>query len=475
MQLSIPNNNTWWATTYGITDSAGVVSGLVPANLGLTMAVNPNFYSCSTPVFTQAIGPFAHDTTINVTVNLNAAQQLTINGTFNDCNGQPVDSGMVSILLGNYNYYYAAVVNGSYSITVPYCFTVSTATVWLYNQSTNASAGPVTVPVSGNSITLPAQTACTVAPAAVYNNIACTAVGSYIAGVPVNAANYIAAIINVVTPGPYNITTNTSNGIVFTGTGNLTNVGRDTILLSAAGTPVNSGIFTFAVPGAAQNCGVTVNVGNNNPAAVYTINCNSIAVNGNYVVNFPLNITNFVSATVNVTTVGAWAVSSGSSVNGIYFQDSGVFNNTGVQTVQIRAYGNPAAAATNTYLLQPNNGQPVCSFNLTSTLTGSANYTFEGAPGTCSGVTVAGNYQTGVPLIGPNTAAIQINILSVGAYSIMTNSVNGITFMGSGMANTTGLRTVLLTASGTPQAAGNFTFATNGGSNPGCNFIVSVN
>ena len=39
VELTIPNNNTWWATTYGFTDSTGTVSGLVPANLELEMNV----------------------------------------------------------------------------------------------------------------------------------------------------------------------------------------------------------------------------------------------------------------------------------------------------------------------------------------------------------------------------------------------------------------------------------------------------
>ncbi len=80
-----------------------------------------------------------------------------------------------------------------------------------------------------------------------------------------------------------------------------------------------------------------------------------------------------------------------------------------------------------------------------------------------------------MPLIGQNTVAIQINVTTVGAYSIMTNSTNGFSFSGSGMASTTGVRTVLLTASGTPQAPGANTFIANGGSSQGCVFVVQSN
>jgi hypothetical protein len=116
-----------------------------------------------------------------------------------------------------------------------------------------------------------------------------------------------------------------------------------------------------------------------------------------------------------------------------------------------------------------------CSFDIISTTTGSAIYTFEGAPGNCAGATIAGTYQAGVPLLGQNTVAIQLNVTSVGAYSIMTNTTNGFKFMGSGVFSTTGVRTVLLTASGTPQAPGANTFIANGGSAQGCLFVVTCN
>ncbi len=478
VQLTIPNSNTWWTTTHGFTDSAGTVAGLVPANLGLVMTISPNPYTCSNPVYSQNIGPFSSDTTLNITITLNSTQQVTITGTLNDCNGQPVDSGTAAILAGPYNYYYTSVVNGQYSFTVPYCSTISAATIWLSDSNTGASTGPVNISISGNTVTVPAQSACSTVPDAVFNYNGCQVLGSYVAGQPLGGNNYIMTVVNVLVPGNYNIVSNAANGIVFSGSGSLTHVGLDTIYLQGSGMPATNGQIAYTISGGGQGCSVMITFGTNSAPAVFTISgagggCSGINVVGNYVVNFPLNQTNWVSITVNVISGGSYYIST-NTANGMTFADSGVFINPGVQSLVLNAYGTPLAANTSTFTLQAN-GAPGCSFDVTATNTGSAVYTFDGAPGTCPAVTIGGTYQAGVPLIGQNTASIQLNVTSIGAYSIMTNTVNGITFSASGIISVTGPYTVLLTASGTPQAAGVNTFTLTGGSSQGCVFTVTTN
>jgi hypothetical protein len=93
----------------------------------------------------QSIGPFSTDTTLNITVTLNQSQYISISGTLNDCNAQPVQAGTASILVGNYNYYTAPVVNGSYSISIPVCSAPSSATVWLVDNISGAYANPVNI------------------------------------------------------------------------------------------------------------------------------------------------------------------------------------------------------------------------------------------------------------------------------------------------------------------------------------------
>jgi hypothetical protein len=83
VQLSVPNNTTWWSTTHGFTDNLGNVSGFVPAAIGIEMSVFPNPYTCNSPIGTQTIGPFSANTNLTVTVNLTAAQSISGNGYSN--------------------------------------------------------------------------------------------------------------------------------------------------------------------------------------------------------------------------------------------------------------------------------------------------------------------------------------------------------------------------------------------------------
>ncbi len=482
VQLTIPNNNTWWATTHGITNSNGFVSGLVPANLGLVMNISTNIYSCTTPFATQNIGPFSRDTTINISVTVNTTQLITVNGTFNNCNGQPVQSGLASILFGSYNYYTTPVVNGSYSITVPFCTASSTATVWLVDSTTGAAANPVTVAISGNPVIVPTQTACIIQQPATYFLNGCTMFGKYTVGVPVDSADYLRVIVDVQTVGQYNIITNQVNGLQFSDTGTFSVPGRDTLYLRAYGNPINPGNFSINTAGG-QSCGVLLFVGTNAVQAVYNFGpnnaCTGSVVSGNYLVNIPLNQTNTVSFTVNVITPGAYLISTriqpNGTTNGMVFSDTGVFNNTGPVTVTLKGSGWPSIAGTTA--LQPiGNGVAYCMFDIVSTnAPATAVYTFEGAPGNCAGATIAGTYLTGIPLIGQNTVALQVNVTTTGTYIISTNNNNGFAFSGQGTFSTTGLRTVLLTAAGTPLAPAVTTFIANAGSAQGCAFNVISN
>ena len=53
--------------------------------------------------------------------------------------------------------------------------------------------------------------------------------------------------VNVATPGGYNISTNTGNGVSFSKSGAFTATGVQTIILTGSGTPVNAGLQNFTV------------------------------------------------------------------------------------------------------------------------------------------------------------------------------------------------------------------------------------
>jgi hypothetical protein len=83
---------------YGITNNAGFVSGLVPKNEALVLEVITNTSGCNAVVFSQNIGPFAVNTSLeNVSVTMLASQFVTFTGTLLNCNNAPVSNGFVTL------------------------------------------------------------------------------------------------------------------------------------------------------------------------------------------------------------------------------------------------------------------------------------------------------------------------------------------------------------------------------------------
>src|SRR6185503_20993613 len=88
-----------------------------------------------------------------------------------------------------------------------------------------------------------------------------TAVGNYVVGTPLTAANSITLTVNVTAVGSWSVTTAPAvNGIIFSNTGTFTNTGTQTITLNASGTPVTAGPSTFTVTGGTGTCTFQVTV-----------------------------------------------------------------------------------------------------------------------------------------------------------------------------------------------------------------------
>lgn len=76
----------------------------------------------------------------------------------------------------------------------------------------------------------------------------------------------------------------------------------------------------------------------------------------------------------------------------------------------------------------------------------------------CLPKTIAGTYVAGKTLNDSNYIDVQINVTNAGVYSIVTDTLNGYAFKGTGFFNDAGLKTVRLSGSGTPLSAGNNLF-----------------
>jgi hypothetical protein len=183
---------------------------------------------------------------------------------------------------------------------------------------------------------------------------------------------------------------------------------------------------------------------------------------GNYATGTALTTENTLTVQVNVTMVGSYDIST--TAGGITFSKPGIFTATGIQTVVLAGTGTPTTAGTNTFTI----GTAGCTFNVE--VSGPAVYSFSGAPGTCTIANVAGVYSVSTTLSATNTVAVEVNVTSIGTFTISTTA-GGMTFSKSGIFSTTGIQQVILNGAGTPTTVGVNTFTIG---NAGCQFPVTV-
>jgi hypothetical protein len=300
-----------------------------------------------------------------------------------------------------------------------------------------------------------------------------TIAGYYASATALTTDNTVTIQVNVAKKGDYSVTTNTVNGYSFAATGSFTATGVQTIVLKGSGTPLAEGNNAFT-PQAGSVAGCTFSITVSAPApAVYTMAgapgaCSSATVNGVYGINAALTSTNTVSVQVNVTSIGTYTLTT-NTIGGMTFSKSGIFAATGVQSVILNGSGIPTTAGANVFT--PQIGTSSCTF--TVNVTGPAVYTMAGAPSACSNAVVNGTYELNKPLTAANTVTVQVNVTTIGSYTLSTNTVAGMTFSKSGSFTSTGVQNVILDGSGTPTTAGANVFTPQIGTSS-CTFTVTV-
>lgn len=199
--------------------------------------------------------------------------------------------------------------------------------------------------------------------------------------------------------------------------------------------------------------------------------CLGSVIGGTYKKDTALNSTNYVEVKVDVNTVGSFDIRS-DTINGFYFNAAGTISATGVNTVRLQGSGKPLAAGTNIFTVTYDSTQ--CTFSITTVAGGGTSvFTLAGSPGNCTPGTVAGTYTAGTALTASNTVTIQVDVTTIGTYTITTSPVAGMTFTGSGTFTTTGVQNVVLTGSGTPNSSGLFNFPITAGAT-NCSFSIMV-
>lgn len=302
--------------------------------------------------------------------------------------------------------------------------------------------------------------------------------GNYQKDTNLNSSNYVDVQVLVNVPGSYLVYTDTVNGMWFRSSGNFSTAGVQTVRLPGFGKPILIGTNTFNVYYDSTQCTFDVTTVAGSSAAVYSLSgsgstCINASFQGTYTQGVATNASNTMTVEVNVTALGTYSITS--TAGGITFNKSGTFTTLGTQSVILTASGTPTAAGTVTFPVVA--GSSTCSKDLViGSSSGAAVYTLVGAPSACSGAfAVAGTYTQGTALTASNTVTVQVNVTTVGTYSLTTNAQNGITFSASGTftAGQTGLQTVVMTATGQiPTNSGAFTYTVTGASTS-CTFSIT--
>ena len=195
--------------------------------------------------------------------------------------------------------------------------------------------------------------------------------GVYKAGTALSSINYIEVAIDVTTTGSYFISSDTINGYYFTGSGEFANTGLNTVKLVGKGKPLADGIDIFSVSFDSTSCSFDVAVlpANGGAAATFALqtsgtSCMNAVVSGAYKKAIALTSTNKVDIEVNVIAVGSYSISS-AATNGMTFSASGVFTNTGIQTVSLRGSGTPVNEGS--IVIPVSVGSSTCSFTVAVT------------------------------------------------------------------------------------------------------------
>lgn len=117
--ITMQTGNSYW-TAYGITDSAGQVSGLIPANSNLALKIMGS--GCNDVIYTQNIGPFSSSANLGtIVVPSNTPSLLTLKGKLLNCSNAPVTNGSVLVRFDNWTRYVQVSSNGEFLTSYILC------------------------------------------------------------------------------------------------------------------------------------------------------------------------------------------------------------------------------------------------------------------------------------------------------------------------------------------------------------------
>lgn len=266
-------------------------------------------------------------------------------------------------------------------------------------------------------------------------------------------------VANVTIPGSYNLTASSSgSGITYTARGTFINTGNQNFDLTASGTPLATGTFTFTsntIPSATfartinsrSTYGLAIVLGYTVPVSFGTMRAGDEIQDG----------TVYQTMRANVTKIGNYNLST-NTINGVTFTAIGNHTSTGAdKPIVFYASGTPTLTGIYNYI---SNTTPSATF--TSTVLAQISSNGLAKISSMSLGNSTGILRSGRP-VENLTQELTVDVTRVGTYSFSTFKDaltlenadlgnNRITYAKSGTFTNTGIQTVVLTASGTPKA-----------------------
>nr|WP_321235809.1 hypothetical protein [uncultured Psychroserpens sp.] len=151
IQVTLTSVN--YGTGYGYTNENGETCGIIPS--GETLELNAyNYDLCGqSSIYSDTIGPFDVDSSITITVTTDDSNIIseTVTGMFNDCDGNPVTDGYISLNYGN-QYLTNIVEDGNFEFNLIRCQTDDTFMIrgsdYVNLQTTDSISYTFTTPLT---------------------------------------------------------------------------------------------------------------------------------------------------------------------------------------------------------------------------------------------------------------------------------------------------------------------------------------
>jgi hypothetical protein len=195
--------------------------------------------------------------------------------------------------------------------------------------------------------------------------------------------------------------------------------------------------------------------------------CLPSSVQGVFIAGTVVNTSNFINVDVDFTALGTYTITT-NVVNGYSFSATGIATVTGVQTVKLtaNASGIPVAAGANTFTVSFGGTQCNIVVDVYPAGTGNADLTIN-----CAGVVLGGTYTQNTSTTSANTVQVEATVITAGLYNISTNTVNGVSFSGSGFLAAGTSMVTLVANGGMPTASGVQAYTVTAGTST-CTFDI---